>query len=344
MAARNLLRHLDLTTLQLLLSVDSEGTLTRAAQREAMTVSAASKRLYDLEQTIGTSLFVRKSNGMEPTRAGHSLLSHCRRIFTVVRSIELELSEEASGFIRLVANLSAIVEFLPEDLQSFLATNPAVRIDLANRSSEEVARSVREGTADIGICSADSDLHGLDVAPYRSDRWTLVMRTDHPLACAQRLRLADALAYDFIGLAAGSWINERAARAAREAGAALRMRMHVPGFDAVCRMVQVGMGIGVIPNKVYLAIGASLGLAMVPLDDDWAYRDLHLVTRAGEAPAPATRALVAHLACQSPEPAWPAPGVPGAPAASRPAFVPGLSEVASRLARPLSLTSPIATA
>ncbi|TWG88480.1 DNA-binding transcriptional LysR family regulator [Cupriavidus gilardii J11] len=318
MLARNLLRHLDLTTLQLLLSVDREGTLTRAARQEAMTVSAASKRLYDLEQAMGTSLFVRKSNGMEPTATGRSMLGHIRRILSVVHNIELELSEQASGFVRVAANLSAIVEFLPEDLQSFLEAHPAVRIDLNQLSSEEVARSVRDGTSDIGICAADSDLQGLQVAAYRTDRWMLVMRPDHPLAARQHAALADTLEHDYIGMPVGSWVNARACRAAREAGRTLRLRMYAPGFDAICRMAQVGMGIGIVPQKVYLAIGKPMGLAAVLLDDGWARRDLTVVVRPDESQPPAMRALLAHLSRQPDADAAAAPGGAGAEPPPRP--------------------------
>ena len=64
MTLKNLLRRLDLTTLQLFLAVYEEGTLTRAAEREAIAVSAASKRLLELEQAVGATLFERKARGM----------------------------------------------------------------------------------------------------------------------------------------------------------------------------------------------------------------------------------------------------------------------------------------
>ncbi|MBB5499919.1 DNA-binding transcriptional LysR family regulator [Paraburkholderia sp. MM5384-R2] len=79
MVIKNLLRKLDLTTLQLFLAVFEEGTLTRAAEREAIAVSAASKRLVELEQAVGASLFQRNARGMTLTPAGETLLHHARR-------------------------------------------------------------------------------------------------------------------------------------------------------------------------------------------------------------------------------------------------------------------------
>ena len=60
MLQKSLIRRLDLITLQLFVAVHEEGTLTRAASREAIAVSAASKRLMELEEALGISLFVRK--------------------------------------------------------------------------------------------------------------------------------------------------------------------------------------------------------------------------------------------------------------------------------------------
>lgn len=61
MLQKSLIRRLDLITLQLFVAVHEEGSLTRAAAREAIAVSAASKRLMELEEALGISLFVRQA-------------------------------------------------------------------------------------------------------------------------------------------------------------------------------------------------------------------------------------------------------------------------------------------
>jgi DNA-binding transcriptional LysR family regulator len=297
-ALNNLLRRLDLTTLQLFLAVHEEGTLTRAAEREAIAVSAASKRLLELEQAIGVALFVRKPRGMDLTPAGETLLTHARRMLLSVEKIGLELAEHAQGvrgYVRMVANLSAIVEFLPEDLRSFLQLHEQVKLDLEERPSSNVVKGVEDSWADIGICSADVDARELHTALYRRDQLVLVAPGDHPLATRASVDFAESLDYDHIGLHTESSINSRSNLAARGAGKALRTRIHVPGFDAVCRMAQVGMGVGVIPRDVYAAIGRPLGLTAVTLNDDWASRELRIVVRDPTSLSPATAALYQHL-------------------------------------------------
>ncbi|MFS2002092.1 LysR family transcriptional regulator [Duganella sp. CT11-25] len=298
MALNNLLRRLDLTTLQLFLAIHEEGTLTKAAEREAIAVSAASKRLLELEQAIGVALFVRKARGMDLTPAGETLLTHARRMLLSVEKIGLELAEHAQGvrgYVRMVANLSAIVEFLPEDLRAFLHLHDQVKLDLEERPSGNVVKGVEDSWADIGICSGDVDTRDLHTALYRRDRLVLVMRGDHPLAARGTASFADTLDFDHVGLHTDSSINARTHLASRAAGKALKMRIHVPGFDAVCRMAQVGMGLGLIPHDVFTAIGRPLGLAAVPLSDEWANRELKIVVRDPAGLSPATQALFQHL-------------------------------------------------
>ncbi|MFP3566889.1 LysR family transcriptional regulator [Paraburkholderia sp. SIMBA_030] len=298
MVIKNLLRRLDLTTLQLFLAVYEEGTLTRAAEREAIAVSAASKRLLELEQAVGATLFRRNARGMTLTPAGETLLHHARRVMRDIENIGIELAGHASGvrgYVRMMANLSAIVEFLPEDLRAFQLQHERVKLDLEERPSGGVVEAVDDSLADLGICSGDADTRDLHVTHYRHDSLVLVMRDDHPLAGRSSIAFAETLDGDHVGLHAASSINARTHMAARQAGKHLRLRIHVPGFDAVCRMVQAGMGVGVLPLKVYQIMGRTLGLIGVPLEDAWSERNLLLIVRDVEALSPVSRLLFDHL-------------------------------------------------
>ncbi|OUL74519.1 LysR family transcriptional regulator [Paraburkholderia hospita] len=298
MVLKNLLRRLDLTTLQLFIAVYEEGTLTRAAEREAIAVSAASKRLLELEQAVGATLFQRNARGMTLTPAGETLLHHARRVMRGIENIGIELAGHASGvrgYVRMMANLSAIVEFLPEDLRAFLAVNDRVKIDLEERPSGGVVEAVADSLADLGICSGEADARGLEVTHYRHDTLCVVMRDDHPLAGRASVAFEETLDSDHVGLHSASSINARTHMAARQAGKALKLRIHVPGFDAVCRMVQAGMGVGVLPVNVYRIMGRPLGLVSVALVDEWSERSLIIVTRDSARLSPVARLLFDHL-------------------------------------------------
>jgi DNA-binding transcriptional LysR family regulator len=291
------LRQLDLKTLQLFVAVCEDGTLTGAARRESIAPSAVSKRLVEMERTLGIKLLHRRATGMAVTPAGETLLHHARRMLTNADNISMELAEHAKGvrgFVRMLANLSAIVEFLPEDLQSFLTAQPAIRIELEERPSVHVVTGIRDGAADLGVCAGDTPTHDLESRPYRHDQLVIVMPADHPLSGRAAVVFAEALDYDHVGLHVESSIYGSIRAEAQRVGRPLRLRVHVPSFDAICRMVQANMGLGVVPARVYDLLGPPMRLTAVPLTNDWAMRELSIVTRRSPL-SPATRLLLDHL-------------------------------------------------
>lgn len=298
MLHKQLIRRLDLVTLQLFVAVHEEGTLTRAASREAIAVSAASKRLVELEVVLGIPLFSRTAKGMTLTAAGETLLHHARRMLTEVEKVGIEVGEHLQGlrgYVRMLANLSAIIQFLPEDLHDFVLSHSQVKVDLEERPSDGVVQGIIDGVADVGICSMDSDSQGLFSVRYRSDRLIVAMRNDHPLASFDEVAFLQTLKYDQIGLHSASSINNRIHAAAKALGEPLRLRIHVPGFDAVCRMVQANMGIGILPLKAFELFGRGLGLTAVHLSDEWSNRTLMLLVRERESLSPVSRLLFDHL-------------------------------------------------
>lgn len=289
--------RLDLKTLRLFAAICEDGTLNGAARRAAIAPSAVSKRLAELEHALGCELLTREPKGMRPTPAGETLLHHTRRMLATAEQIALELAEHARGmrgFVRVLANLSAIVQFLPEDLQAFLAVQAGIGIDLEERPSGSVVAGVEEGAADLGICAGSTDIRTLVAYPYRSDRLVLVVPAGHPLACRDAVAFSETLDHDHVGLHRESSIHATLRDEARRLGRPLRLRIHVPSFDAICRMAQAGMGLGVVPERVHALFGSQMQLTAVPLTDPWAQRTLSVVVRPGT-PPPAAALLLAHL-------------------------------------------------
>ena len=291
-------RRVDLTTLRLFIAICEEQNLTRAANREGIAASAVSKRMNDFELAFGVTLFKRLAKGMALTPAGEALLHHARLTLLNVEKIAVELSEYSQGVrghVRMLANLSAIVQFLPEDLSAFFVAHELLRVDLQECPSGKVVSGIEEGAAEIGICSGAAETRSLEAFHYRYDHLVLVMRPDHPLAGRDGLLFTDTLDFDHIGLHTASSIYLRAQLAASEAGKPMRLRINVPGFDAVCRMVQANMGIGLIPDRAFEVVGASMGLCAVRLRDDWARRELKIVVRDEAQLSSTGRLILNHL-------------------------------------------------
>lgn len=203
------------------------------------------------------------------------------------------------GTIRVAANSSSISQFLPEDLAEFLAAHPDLNVHLTEMTSLEVIEAVRAGRADLGIFSGLTEAVGLSLMPYRRDTLVVVMPADHALAGRRVLRLADLVREPFVALQAGSSIQSWLDRRSEEMGTRIRTQVAVQSFDGVRRMVQARLGIAVLPFGAVEPYLDAANLAMVPLDEPWATRDLLLAVRDLGAVSPQTAALIATLRGQA---------------------------------------------
>ena len=301
---RTFARRIDLTSLQLFVAVCELGSIGKAAEREFIAASAVSKRLADLEATLETPLLYRHTRGVDLTPAGESLLHHARSVMFSLEKMQGELSEYADGVrghVRVHASISAIVQFLPEDLGAFVRAHGQVKIDLEEHLSTEVVRAVQEGTADLGICNTGmlAPGHDLQTRPYREDRLVLIVPRQHALANRASIAFADTLDCDHVGLHTNSSINLAMRAAAAASGRTVRLRIHVTGLDAMCRMIHNGLGVGVMPLRAFELMHGVGDLESVPLTDAWAERRIELVARDFSTLPVTARLLVDHLAAQA---------------------------------------------
>jgi DNA-binding transcriptional LysR family regulator len=269
--------HFDLQSLRVFLTVAETGSLTRAAERCHMTLSAISKRIAELERATDCALLVRLPRGVELTPAGHGLLNHAMQVLDQVNRMASEMSDFAvgvRGHVRVWANTSSIVQFLPVDLQRFLADNPSVRITLEERQSGEIIEALGDGRADLGIFADNVPAPLVDKRVYRRDRLVLLVPADHALAEVAEIAFADTLDYDYVGLNSGSSLLIRLVDAALQAERPLRLRIQVRSFDGICRMIEAGLGIGILPATAVRPEILAAGLRAVQLTDAWAERTL----------------------------------------------------------------------
>jgi DNA-binding transcriptional LysR family regulator len=292
------LHRLDLVSLSLFTLVVRTGSISKGAELAHLAVGAASKRISDLEAAVNAELFERHSRGVTLTAAGEALHRHAQRILHGVDQLAAELSDHAkgvTGVVRLWANTSAITQFMPADLASFSLLHPGIRIQMNEADSHEVVLAVLEGRADLGVFADRTPALGLQTMPYRQDRLVLVVHPAHPLAARRRIRFAEAASYDFVSLSEGTSLAQRLMLASGQIGVALRIRIHVRSFDAMCQMVAAGLGIAVLPGSAVQLLVKALGLRKLELTDDWVDRQLLLGARDLAAlPRPA-RSLLDHF-------------------------------------------------
>lgn len=290
--------HFDLNTLRLFVTAADSGSLTRTAEISSITLSAVSKRIAELERNVNCQLFIRQPRGLELTTAGLGLLRHARALLDSVNSMASELNDYARGAIghvRVAANVSAVIQFLPEDLACFFHTHPGIKIYLEEALSEAIIESVESGRVDIGIFADNVDATALKTFPWRQDKLVLLVPINHPLACEEALWFEDTLAWDYVALNQGSSLLRRITDTAANAGRLLKVSIQVTSFDAVCRMIQAGLGIGILPLKAITPALLGSSLTAITLKDDWALRTLRIGINAKKSLHPEAEKLLDFL-------------------------------------------------
>jgi DNA-binding transcriptional LysR family regulator len=98
-----------------------------------------------------------------------------------------------------------------------------------------------------------------------------------------------------VGLDRASAIQRFLAEKATRAGRALRLRVQLRSFDAICRLVECNVGVGIVPETTVKRAARTMAIAAVRLTDPWALRELHICVRDINALPPYARQLVDHL-------------------------------------------------
>jgi DNA-binding transcriptional LysR family regulator len=289
----------DLADLRLFLNVVEAGSITHGAERAHLAIAAASTRVRNMEAALGIPLLHRERQGVKPTEAGRTLVQHARIMLQQFERMHGDLGQYAEGIrgqVRLLSNTNALTEFLPEPLSAFLAAHPQVNIDLEERLSDEIVTAIADGTADIGIVAGTVMTAGLETLPFRTDRFVLVVAQSHPMSSVERSTFAEVLDWDFVGLDRTSALQRFLSEKAERIGRRLKLRVQLRGFDAVCRLVECNVGIGVVPATTAERHAKTMAIHRIELTDEWALRKLTICVRRQDDLPLYAQALVRHLA------------------------------------------------
>lgn len=265
----------DLVDLRLFDAVVRAGSISKGAQAAHLALASASARISGMEATLGVPLLERGRRGITPTAAGRALLSHARLITGQVERMRGDLRLFSSGFkgeIRMMSNTAGLVEIVPRALRVFLAAHPGVDIDLEERTSAEIAMAVAEGSAEFGVVAAGAYTGTLETRSLAVDRLTVVTAATHPLAAREEIGFAELLDEPFVGLSAGALHDHLAQQAAR-IGRRIGYRVRLRSFDAVARLLEAGIGVGILPLAA-VERHRTPALRAIRLADDWANRPL----------------------------------------------------------------------
>ena len=225
-------------------------------------------------------------------------MQHALRLFQGFEQFSNELGDYAKGakgHVRLWANMSALTEFLPNSLASFLKIHPDIQVDVEEQISGDIVKALLDGIADIGVFAEGTPTAGLETSIIGQDELVVVCNKSHPIKSRKNISFEECLAYDFVGLNRGSSLLELTSRQAERLNKQMRLRIQVRSYDAMCQMIAVNLGVGILPIQACAPQIKAMDLKVIRLDDAWAKRNLLLASKESGRQSPASTLLIEHL-------------------------------------------------
>ncbi|MBI3503819.1 MAG: LysR family transcriptional regulator [Proteobacteria bacterium] len=284
----------DLADLRLFVAVADAGSITKGARRAGLALASASARIMGMEEEAKVALLARGRRGIAPTDAGLALLHHARGLLDRAEALRAAVGEHASGLnarVRLACNTAALTEFLPASLARFLAAHPRIDVEIEEAPSYTIPTLVAQGVADLGIAADSVDLGNLQTRPFRTDRLVAVVPPGDRLARRKNAMFADIAGRPFVALDTDAAISTYVGQYVARAGHKPRYRARLRDFDAVCRLVGAGVGVGIVPGTAARRCQRATRVAIVELGDAWMTRHLTLCARDFAGLPAAARAL-----------------------------------------------------
>lgn len=269
-------------------------SLTYAAEKARISLPAVSARIRNLEEGLGVKLLHRTRQGVTLTEPGEKFLKHAQKVLMQLESLRddmREYSEGAKATLRICATATAVTEFLPNILGFYLQKHPNVRVDLSERKGDDTVSAIREGAVDIGIISNTVHSEGLEVLPYRMLRLVVVAGPSHPLVRRESVRFNETLDYDYVGLPDSSVYQNFLVEASMSLNMRMNLRVRVNNFESACRMVELNLGLALLPESVARRNAETMDIRIIPLADTWATRQLQICVRSMNGLSPYAREL-----------------------------------------------------
>ncbi|WP_108124264.1 LysR substrate-binding domain-containing protein [Saccharospirillum mangrovi] len=233
-----------LRQLRLFEAVARLGKLTLAADEQAISQSAASQALRELETALGYNLLVRQGREKVLSNTGQQILPRVRQILQLTQSLALPDSNAVAGTLRLVASVSIACYLLPPMLADFAKRYPDSHTLMQIDNSRGVLEKVRKGQAQLGLIEGPALDAELLIQPWRDDELALFCAPEHALATHSTVSASVLAQQDWIVREQGSGTRAVLDAALQARGLVARPRLELSRQEAIKQSVRAGLGIG----------------------------------------------------------------------------------------------------
>jgi len=241
---------MELHTLQVFLTVATEKSFSRAADRLLRTQPAVSLALQRLETELGEKLIDRSAKDLVLTDAGRTVLDYARRFENLRQEMEnslAELRDNSAGTLTVGANESTSL-YLLRHIETFRRLYPKIRIRVRRSLSSKIPSELLDGNLELGVISYDPPDERLMSTVIYIDALAFVVSPKHRLARRKAVPITDLAAETFIAHNVVSPYRDVVLRAFQQRRVPLNMPVEMPTIETIRKMVQNNEGVAFLPR------------------------------------------------------------------------------------------------
>jgi DNA-binding transcriptional LysR family regulator len=245
-------------------------SMSRGAQMNGISQSAASQHLQEVERHLGVVLLDRSTRPLSVTAAGKRYLEFCRDVLRRREAFDSEiemLKQDVGGEVRVASIYSVGLSEMSRLEAEFSRMHPACRLVVDYLRPEKIYQAILDEAADIGLVSYPEPTKEIAVEPWLNEIMAVVVPAGHrwsERASIDAFELADA---DFIGFDEDLPIRREIDRYLREQGVDVKLVMHFEVIQMIKEAVAIGSGISILPArtaKAEIEQGRLVAVALEP--------------------------------------------------------------------------------
>jgi len=272
---------MNLSELQVFLTVADERSFSRAAARLHRTQPAVSQAVRRLEESLNERLFDRSSKGGQLTEAGTVLLDYAKRLERLTHEAQgamQELQDLRRGHVLIGANEAASHVLLPI-IKRFREDHPQAQVEVSRQPARQIAQEVLSRRLDFGVLTFSPRERGLVGLTLGEDELVMLIHPEHTLAKRQTVTMEEFRRQTVIAHNDPSPARERVLRLYEERHTPINIQIALPSLDGIKRAVEMGLGVALLPKRCALSELASGRLKAVTVPGLQLHRKIQLVYR-----------------------------------------------------------------
>lgn len=276
---------MELDQLKLFADLVREQSFTKVAEKNFLTQPAVSLRIRNLEEELGTKLLERTTRKVLVTEEGRILYDYARDILSKaeeVKTVLLERQDKMVGSVRLATVHSIGLHALTAYLKRYIRKCPQVALHIDYHTGDVVYRMVQQGEVDLGIVAYPEPKPNLVTLPFLEDELVVICNEDHPFARRETIRLQDLDEESFIAFDEAIPTRKAIDAVMARRHVRINIRMQCDNIEILKKMVEVGLGVSLVPRLSVQAEVEHGRLHSLTISDYSFKRPLALIHRKGK--------------------------------------------------------------